>query len=91
MSVRIIPFLLLKGVEFLWGIVQVNFSTADLFMWYQLVVVLNLQEVNNSWSSITEKKNCCLVLLHIVNTIYCLLKKFPFQYVPYCISYVVFK
>lgn len=75
MTVRGIPFLLLKRVEFLWGIVQVSFSTADLFMQYQLVVVLNLQEVNNCWSSITKKKNCCLVLLHIVNTIYCLLKK----------------
>lgn len=77
MSVRIIPFF--KGVEFLWVIVQVNFSTADLFMQYQLVVVLNLQEVNNCWSSITKKKNCCLVLLHIVNTIYCLLKNFHFS------------
>lgn len=56
MSVRRIPFLLLKGIEFLWVAVQVNFSTADLLMQYQLVVVLNLQEVNNCWSSITKKK-----------------------------------
>lgn len=60
MSVRIIPFLLLKGVEFLWVIVQVNISTADLFMQCQLVVVLNLQEVNKCWSSITKKKNLLL-------------------------------
>lgn len=60
MSVRIIPFLLLKGVEFLWVIVQVNISTADLFMQYQLVVVLNLQKVNKCWSSITKKKKLLL-------------------------------
>lgn len=58
MSVRRIQFLLLKGIEFLWGIVQVNFSTADLFMQYhQLVVDLHQQEVNNCWSSITKKKS----------------------------------
>lgn len=36
MSVRRIQFLLLKRTEFLWGIVQVSFLTADLFMQYQL-------------------------------------------------------
>lgn len=60
MSIRRIPFLLLKGIEFLWVAVQVNFSTADLLMQYQLVVVLNLQEVNNCWSSITKKKKLLL-------------------------------
>lgn len=44
----------------MWGIAQVNFLTADLFMQYQLVVVLNLQEVNNCWSSITKRKNLLL-------------------------------
>lgn len=60
MSVRRIPFLLLKEIELLWAIVQVNFSAADLFTQYQLVVVLNLQEVNNCWSSITKKKKLLL-------------------------------
>lgn len=72
MSVRRIPFLLLKEIEFLWAIVQVSFSAADLFTQYQLVVVLNLQEINNCWSSITKKKKiaascfCILLLLYIV-------------------------
>lgn len=43
MSTRRIPFLLLKGIELLGDNVRVNFSTADLFIQCQLVVVLYLQ------------------------------------------------
>ena len=70
MSTRIIPFLLLKGIELLGDTVQVNFSTSDLFIQCQLAVVLNLQGTKQLLEQYHKGKNLLLSALRLLLTLY---------------------